>query len=238
MTPAPTLSDLIATVQADAGGGDDLDALTTASSIAQEMEGASDALLGHFVDRCRRQGRSWTEISAALGVTKQAAHRRFRTGPPTLERFTPRARQALTSAESVARELGHATLGTEHLLVALFDDPDAISAKILERLGMRRAAVAEAVLADFGAGAEAVTGAIPYRPEAAEALQGALAEALALGHNYIGTEHLLLSLFRDPQTAAARLLAAAGATHDLARDHLADLLAAYRQRRPPNAAPK
>lgn len=86
MTPAPGLQELIATVERDAASRDPLDLLTTASSTVARLEEVGDAVLGHFVDRCRRQGHSWSEISAALGVSKQAAHKRFSFPAPTLER--------------------------------------------------------------------------------------------------------------------------------------------------------
>ena len=77
MTPPPTLQELIDTVRQDAGSDQPLDQLVTAAAAAAQLEETTDALLGHFVDRCRRDGRSWSEISAALGVTKQAVHKRF-----------------------------------------------------------------------------------------------------------------------------------------------------------------
>jgi hypothetical protein len=86
VTPAPGLQELIATVERDAASRDPLDLLTTASSTVARLEEVGDAVLGHFVDRCRRQGHSWSEISAALGVSKQAAHKRFSFPAPTLER--------------------------------------------------------------------------------------------------------------------------------------------------------
>jgi hypothetical protein len=77
MTPPPSLQDLIDTVRADSPTGSPLDQLTQAAATVAHLEDSSDALLGYFVDRCRRDRRSWTEISAALGVTKQAVHKRF-----------------------------------------------------------------------------------------------------------------------------------------------------------------
>ena len=91
MTPAPGLLELIESVERDASGHDPLDQLTMASSTVSQLEETADALLGHFVDRCRRHGHSWSEISAALGVSKQAAHKRFSLPAPTLER-APRQR--------------------------------------------------------------------------------------------------------------------------------------------------
>src|SRR5918999_3642772 len=105
MTPAPTLQELIETVERDAPSADVLDLLSTASSTVVQLEEVGDAVLGHFVDRCRRHGHSWTEISTALGVSKQAAHKRFSFTAPTLERFTPRARTAVDAATGAARSL-------------------------------------------------------------------------------------------------------------------------------------
>jgi hypothetical protein len=85
MTPAPTLQELIDTVQGDAPSADLLDLLATASSTVAQLEEVGDAVLGHFVESCRRGGHSWTEISTALGVSKQAAHKRFSFPAPTLE---------------------------------------------------------------------------------------------------------------------------------------------------------
>ena len=91
MTPGPTLEQLIATVRADAGSDDALDQLTTAVQTVAALEETADAALAYFVDRCRGNGRSWSEISKALGVTKQAAHKRFSLSAPPLQRLTPRA---------------------------------------------------------------------------------------------------------------------------------------------------
>src|SRR5215469_3135776 len=113
MTPPPGLQDLIDTVRQDTTSDDALDQLVTAAATVAQIEDTSDALLGHFVDRCRREGRSWSEISTALGVTKQAVHKRFATSvadqitasipAPTLERFTDRARVVIASAALAAR---------------------------------------------------------------------------------------------------------------------------------------
>src|SRR5690349_1686763 len=130
MTPGPMLQELIAAVEADAGGGDDLARLGTAARVAADLEDVADGTLTHFVDQCRRNGRSWAEISRALGVTKQAVHKRF-SSTPTLERFTLRAKGALTGAADSARRLGHNYVGTEHVLLGLFAEPDGIAAKVL-----------------------------------------------------------------------------------------------------------
>src|SRR5499427_794946 len=106
MTPGPTATELIAAVEADAASDDALDQLSAASQTVADLEDVADAALSHFVDQCRRSGRSWSEISKALGVTKQAVHKRF-SFSPTFERFTLRAKGALEGAADAARSLGH-----------------------------------------------------------------------------------------------------------------------------------
>ncbi len=113
MAPPPTLQELIETVRQDSGSDLPLDQLVVAAAAAAQLEETTDALLGYFVDRCRRDGRSWTEISSALGVTKQAVHKRFAAAlagqivaanpAPTFERFTDRARRVVVAAQRAAR---------------------------------------------------------------------------------------------------------------------------------------
>ena len=251
MTPPPTLQELIDTVQHDAGTDDPIDQLVVASAAAGDLEQTTDALLGHFVDRCRRAGRSWSEISAALGVTKQAVHKRF-AGPlalrlaamterPTFERFTQRARSVLVAANAAAQVSGRRVVGTEDLLLGLYAEPDGIAAKALVGMHVSREQVEAALQAPWARAAaardervreadaasvtpeqpatppepsaepaDATTGRRPMSASARAALVSALAVALELGHNYIGTEHILLGLYRDPDSLAARVLAVLG----------------------------
>jgi|SRR5690606_804294 len=154
MAPTPTLQELIEIVRQDSPSDDPLDQLATAAATVADLSEVGDAVLGYHVDRARHAGASWTAISAALGVSKQAAHKRFAaaTRPPGLDRFTDRARRVLSSATEVARGLGHAYVGTEHLLLALYTDPVApvgprgepgrvgggLAAEVLRELGMDR----------------------------------------------------------------------------------------------------
>jgi hypothetical protein len=231
MTPAPTLQDLIETVERDASSSDLLDLLATASSTVAQLEEVGDAVLGHFVDRCRRQGHSWTEISAALGVSKQAAHKRFSMPAPTLERFTPRARNAVDAAAKAARGLGHNCVGTEHLLLGLLAEPEGLAGRALAEAGVDRAAVEGKVLEAVPRGSEPLLDNPLYLPQASLALQGALGEALRLGHNYIGTEHILLGLVRDRDTLAARILGDLGVSSEWVRTRIVDMLSALVEER-------
>jgi hypothetical protein len=226
MTPAPGLQELIDAVERDAPNGDPLTRLTTASLTVAQLEEVGDAVLGHFVDRCRRQGHSWSEISEALGVSKQAAHKRFSFPTPTLERFTARARRTVDAAAGAARGLGHNFVGTEHLLLGLFAEPEALAARVLAEAGVARAAVEAKVLEVHPGGAEPLLDNPLYIPQASLVLQGALGEALRLGHNYIGTEHILLALFRDRDTLAARLLADVGLLQEPTQARLLEMIAA------------
>ncbi|HEY7324825.1 MAG TPA: Clp protease N-terminal domain-containing protein [Streptosporangiaceae bacterium] len=181
-------------------------------------------------------------------MTKQAVHKRFAgplaerltsmTGAPTFERFTQRARNVLVTANAAAQASGHLEVGTGHLLLALFADPDGIAAKVLAGLQAGQPQVeaalhdawaqptgprdepagpagADDVLATAGdpglTAAGEAAGRLPMSPAARAALVNAVAVALEFGHNYIGTEHILLALYRDPDSLAARVLAGAGA---------------------------
>jgi ATP-dependent Clp protease ATP-binding subunit ClpA len=223
MTPAPSLQELIETVRTDAASADALDQLATASQTAAEVEEVTDAMLSHFVDQCRRSGRSWTEISKALGVTKQAAHKRF--SPVTFERFTPRAKTVLKVANEDAKTLGHNYVGTEHLLLGLFADPEALAAKALKNGGATRAAVEEKIL-EITPRTDTNVSTTPFTPRAATVLGRALSEALNFGHNYIGTEHILLALFTDADSMAAKILADLHLEYDKVKADIVKMLTA------------
>src|SRR5580698_5741363 len=272
MAPPPNLQDLIEVVQQDTTTGNALDLLVTAATTVAQIEDTSDALLGYFVDRCRREGRSWSEISAALGVTKQAVHKRFAASvadqiiasipAPTFERFTARARVVISSAALAARDAGREKVSSVHILLGLFAEPDGIAGKTLQSLGVTRdavraaaqhgqhaaagqpddaadaakgqaaAAAAEGLAAGRKTPAEAAAaGTAPPIPrftdDARLALRDALAIALELGHNYIGTEHLLLGLYPNPASPAAAILIAAGASEADARARVLEELRGY-----------
>jgi ATP-dependent Clp protease ATP-binding subunit ClpA len=263
MTPPPTLQELIDTVRQDAGTDDPIGQLLVASATASGLEQTTDALLGHFVDRCRRAGRSWSEISAALGVTKQAVHKRFAsalaeriaatTDQPTFERFTQRARSVLKAAAAAAEASASPVIGTEHLLLGLYAEPDGIGGRVLLDMQIDREQVEAALRAlDEPVGPEdqasatggsgrdqsgtpaaqpaefaAPSGRRPMSPRARTALVDAVAVALELGHNYIGTEHILLGLYRDPDSLASRVLAETGAERAEVEARVAELLRGY-----------
>jgi ATP-dependent Clp protease ATP-binding subunit ClpC len=122
------------------------------------------------------------------------------------ERFTERARQVVVLAQDEARALGHNYIGTEHLLLALLREEEGLAARLLESLGVTVHEIRAEVARIVGQGDEVTTGQIPFTPRATKVLELALREALSLGHNYIGTEHILLAVVRENEGVAARIL--------------------------------
>lgn len=223
MTPGPDLQQLIDTIRADAGSDDALDQLGTAATTISDLTATSDAALGYFVDQARGAGKSWVEISGVLGVSKQAVHKRFAdTTKLSYERFTTRTRAVVEAAPGVARDHNHPFVGTEHLLLALYTQPDSVAGKVLIDHWLTEEAVADAVQAIAPDGSADQRPAddvvLPMTPLAVGVLKYTLDEALGLGHNYIGTEHLLLSLYHQPSGVAAKVLQQLGLDEDAARE--------------------
>jgi ATP-dependent Clp protease ATP-binding subunit ClpC len=122
------------------------------------------------------------------------------------ERFTERARQVVLLAQDEARGLKHNYIGTEHILLGLLREEEGVAARVLESLDITVEQVRARVAATVGQGDEVTTGQIPFTPRAKKVLELALQEGLSLGHNYIGTEHVLLGLVRENDGVAARIL--------------------------------
>jgi ATP-dependent Clp protease ATP-binding subunit ClpC len=141
------------------------------------------------------------------------------------ERFTERARQTVVLAQVEARRLGHGYIGTEHLLLGLIAEGDGVAARALRHLGVRMEAVRRDVEEIIGRGAESPSGHIPFTPRSKKVLELALREALVLGHNYIGTEHILLGLLREGEGVAAQVLVKQRVPLDRARDAVVEMLA-------------
>jgi len=134
------------------------------------------------------------------------------------ERFTERARQVVVLAQDEARALKHNYIGTEHILLGLLREEEGLGARALESLGIAIEPVRAQVAQIIGQGDEAATGQIPFTPRAKRVLEFALREARALGHTYIGTEHLLLGLAREGDGVGMRILVDLGADAETIRD--------------------
>ncbi|MFE2300779.1 Clp protease N-terminal domain-containing protein [Streptomyces sp. NPDC059445] len=180
---------------------DALDQLQDAVIAADHLGEVADHLIGHFVDQARRSGASWTDIGRSMGVTRQAAQKRF---VPKAEadldpsqgfgRYTERARKAVMVAHERCKALGGTEGLPEHLVLGLLSEPDALGARAITAQGVSLDAVNEAALAALPPAADEVPELVPYGPAAKKVLELTFREALRLGHNYVGTEHILLAL--------------------------------------------
>jgi ATP-dependent Clp protease ATP-binding subunit ClpC len=140
------------------------------------------------------------------------------------ERFTDRARRVVVLAQEEARRLNHNYVGTEHLLLGLLREGEGVAAKALTSLGISLEAVRGQVEEIIGQGQVTPTGHIPFTSRAKKVLELSLREALQLGHNYIGTEHILLGLLSEGEGVAAQVLAKLGAGHARVREQVRRLL--------------
>ena len=143
------------------------------------------------------------------------------------ERFTDRARRVVVLAQEEARMLNHNYIGTEHILLGLIHEGEGVAAKALESLGISLEAVRSQVEEIIGQGQQAPSGHIPFTPRAKKVLELSLREALQLGHNYIGTEHILLGLIREGEGVAAQVLMKLGADLARVRQQVIQLLSGY-----------
>ena len=148
------------------------------------------------------------------------------------ERFTDRARRVVVLAQEEARMLNHNYIGTEHILLGLVREGEGVAAKSLESLGISLEAVRQQVEEIIGQGQQAPSGHIPFTPRAKKVLELSLREALQLGHNYIGTEHILLGLIREGEGVAAQVLVKLGADLNRVRQQVIQLLSGYQGKEP------
>ena len=236
MAPAPSLAELIQTVQDRSADQDALTRVATAADVTGEITNKADLLLGHFVAAARQAGCSWAEIGTALGVTKQGAQQRFvdrdERAPGDDERlllrYTGRARAGVARAREEAQEMGHDYVGTEHLLLGILVDPGALSVKVLDALGVPPDGLRSAVVEASGPRLPHNPSADPpFTPRARRVLDLTHGESLRLGHNYVGTEHLLLALIAEQDGIAGRVLRGQGVDMDRARAEVVRTLSAY-----------
>jgi hypothetical protein len=199
-SPSPVrLDDLIAAIEQV--HSDALEQLSDAVLAADHLGEVADHLIGHFVDRARRSGASWSDIGRSMGVSKQAAQKRF---VPKAEndldpaqgfsRFTARARNVVMAAQNEARAAGNATITPGHLVLGLLSEPEGVGAKAIDAQGVAADTVRRTAVATLPPAGGDVPELIPFDAQAQKALELTFRQALRLGHNYIGTEHILLAL--------------------------------------------
>jgi ATP-dependent Clp protease ATP-binding subunit ClpC len=148
-------------------------------------------------------------------------------GGPLFERFTDRARRVVVLAQEEARMLNHPYIGTEHILLGLSHEGEGVAARALESMNISLDVVRQQVKEFIGQGQAAPAGHIPFTPRAKKVLELSLREALQLGHNYIGTEHILLGLIREGEGVAAQVLQKLGADLNRVRQTVIQLLSGY-----------
>jgi hypothetical protein len=202
MTHPVRLDDLIEAIKKV--HSDALEQLSDAVIAGDHLGDVADHLIGHFVDQARRSGASWTDIGRSMGVTKQAAQKRFvpkGSGEPSsldptqgFGRFTPRARNVVMASQNEARAAGNTEIRPEHLVLGLLAEPEGIAARAIVAQGVPLDTVRQAVTAKLPPALDQLPELVPFDGQARKALELTFREALRMGHNYIGTEHILLAL--------------------------------------------
>ncbi|MFJ2925488.1 Clp protease N-terminal domain-containing protein [Streptomyces massasporeus] len=198
-TSSIRLDDLIAAIKKV--HEEPLDQLQDAVIAADHLGDVADHLIGHFVDQARRSGASWTDIGKSMGVTRQAAQKRFVPKESAdldpsqgFSRYTVRARNVVMTAHSESKAARNAEGVPEHLVLGLLAEPEGLAAKAIVEQGVPLDAVREAATAALPPAVDEVPELVPYGQAAKKVLELTFREALRLGHNYIGTEHILLAL--------------------------------------------
>ncbi|NEK56291.1 ATP-dependent Clp protease ATP-binding subunit [Geodermatophilus sabuli] len=193
---------------------DVLTQLTNAVLLADGIGEVADALIGHFVDQARRSGASWSDIGRSMGVTRQAAQKRFvgkastrPSAPEGFGRFTESARNVVVTAQNEARAAGHTEISPAHLGLGLLAEPEGLAGRVLAA-GRPLDAVRTAVTAALPPGGGTPGDFIPFDDAARAVLEGAFGEAERLGDEVVDTEHVLLALVAD----AGRVPAGLGVT--------------------------
>jgi hypothetical protein len=229
LTNAVRLDELIRTIK-DVHT-EPLDQLTDAVLVGEHLGEVSDHLIGHFVDQARRSGASWTEIGRCMGVTKQAAQQRSTPKIPDatalhaeegFSRFTERARNTLVAAHDAAVDAGNQQVTPAHLVLGLLSEPDALAARSLLAEGVDLDALDVAARAALPDAVDEAPELVPYDAASKKALELTFREALRLGHNYVGTEHVLLALLELEDGDG--LLSGAGANKGSVESRLVELL--------------
>lgn len=223
MTTRPTpitgvrLDELIAAIGTSAS--DPLDQLSSAVLTADHIGDVADHLIGHFVDQARRSGASWTQIGASMGVTKQAAQKRFVAKPGAapsagavgdgepettpldprqgFARFTVQARNVVAAAHNEGKAARSVQTLPEHLVLGLLSEPDGSAGQALAAVGADLDRLREAALGALPAAADDVPELLPYDERAKAVLEATFREAVRLGHQDVGTGHVLLALLAE-----------------------------------------
>ncbi|MGW5619251.1 Clp protease N-terminal domain-containing protein [Streptomyces olivaceus] len=232
ITSSVRLDELITAIKKAHGAP--LEQLQDAVIAGEHLGEVADHLIGHFVDQARRSGASWTDIGRSMGVTRQAAQKRFvpkesadLDASQGFSRYTPRARNAVMAAHNAAKTAGNAEGLPEHLVLGLITEREGLSAKAIADQGVSPDAIREAATAALPPAAAEVPELVPYGPAAKKVLELTFREALRLGHHYIGTEHLLLALLEHEHGEG--VLSGLGLDKEAAERYVTEALAQFVQ---------
>ncbi|MFG2536201.1 Clp protease N-terminal domain-containing protein [Streptomyces sp. NPDC048511] len=221
---------------------DALEQLSGAVVAADHLGEIADHLIGHFVDQARRSGASWTDIGRSMGVTRQAAQKRFVPKKPGessdldpsqgFGRFDEQARNVVMGAHNEAHAARNDEIGVGHLILGLLAEPDSLGAQAIAGQGITPEAVREAAVLALPAAADEVPELIPYDAASRKVLELTFREALRLGHDFIGTGHIALALleFED----GAGVLTGLGVDKDVASSDIAAAVAAATEETAPD----
>jgi hypothetical protein len=209
-----TLDVLITQVKERHPEGDALDHLAEAVQVADHLSELSDHLVGHFVDQARRAGASWTMIGQSMGVTKQAAQKRFVASEASMDRFTNRAKVVVLKAQTEARNRGHDEVTTGHLVLGLLAEWEGLAGRAIEDQGVTKEALSEALENLLPPNPEAKSFHVNFSSGLKKTHELIVRESLRLGHNYVGTEHILLGLLEARDEPGALLLTGLGVSKE------------------------
>ena len=224
-----TLDELITQVRTRHPDGTPLDQLAEAAGLAAYVDELADHLVGHFVDQARRSGASWTAIGQSMGVSKQAVQKRFVGSEPSLDRFTNRAKVVVLKAQNAARERGEQHVTTLHLVLGLLAEWEGLAGQAIEAAGVPRDAVAGAVAAALPEAGKPARRHAPFSTGLTKVLELSDRESTRLGHDYVGTEHVLLALLEASDEPGSRLLAELGVAKPVVEDWTLQALAQLRR---------
>lgn len=201
--PPVRLDDLISAITKNRPDAP-LERLSDAVLLGDHLGELADHLIGHFVDQARRSGASWTEIGASMGVSKQAAQKRFvpkekLDASQGFNRFSDRARAAIVGSMRLAKEHGNTEITPAHLTLGLLEQTDGLAVKALVAQGVSVGEVARRMVAALPEGGQDVPALIPYDGRSRKALELTFREALRLSQEDIGTGHVLLALLEEEE---------------------------------------
>ena len=225
-----SLDALIREVHTGRPDGTPLDHVAEAAALAGRLDELADQMIGHFVDQARWSGASWTAIGQSMGVSKQAVQKRFVAAEPSLDRFTNRAKVVVLKAQNEARERGEQHVTSLHLVLGLLAEWDGLAGQAVEAAGVSHDAVASGAAEALPEAGKPARRHAPFSTGLTRVLELSVRESLRLGHDYVGTEHLLLALLEASDEPGAKVLTDLGVTKPAAEAWTLQALAELRLR--------